>query len=67
MIQKLLAWIAFALAMLFVVLSIAALATWEGDDGGTGRILFWTSITTLVISTLLAMATLVVAAFQSDT
>jgi cytochrome c biogenesis factor len=67
MIQKLLAWIAFALAMLFVVLSVAALATWEGDDGGTGRMLFWGAIATLVISMLLAVATLVVSAFQSDT
>ena len=67
MIQKLLAWIAFALAMLFVVLAVAALATWEGDDGGTGRMLVWGAIATLVISMLLAVATLVVSAFQSDT
>lgn len=67
MIQKLLAWIAFALAMLFVVLAVAALAAWEGDEGGTGRMLFWGAIATLVISMLLAVATLVVSAFQSDT
>lgn len=67
MIQKLLAWLAFALAMLFVVFSVAALVTWDGDDGGTGRTLFWCAVATVAISILLAIATLVVSAFQSDT
>lgn len=67
MIRNLLAWLAFALAMLFVILSITGLFIWAPPDGGTGRILVWfCAIPFLITSIVLVIALMIVSAFQSD-
>lgn len=67
MIRNVLAWLSFALAMLFAALAVAGLMTWQSPDGGTGGMLVWYgAVPLLVTSIVLVVALLVVSAFQSD-
>jgi hypothetical protein len=70
MLTKLFAWLAVSLGLLFVALSIAGLFLWDSadPDGGFGATLFWFGgIPMLVLSVLMGVTLLVLAAFESDT
>ena len=62
MIQRVLAWSSLALAMLFVILSLAILFA-GGALGAMVKTLVWAAIGSLVIAMLLAVALLMMAAF----
>jgi hypothetical protein len=65
MITKILAWSSFGTMLLFAVLALVSLYAWE-DLGETGPMLVWFgALPLLVTSILLAVAILVVSAFDS--
>ncbi|MFM1997552.1 MAG: hypothetical protein RLZZ111_1939 [Planctomycetota bacterium] len=63
MIQRVLAWSSLALAMLFVILSLAILFA-GASLGAMVKTLMWAAIGALVLAMLLAVALLVMAAFS---
>lgn len=69
MLTKLFAWLTVSLGLLFIALSIAGLFLWDSADpgGGLGATLFWFGgIPMLVLSLLMGVALLVMAALESD-
>jgi hypothetical protein len=67
MLPKALAWSSLGLAILFVVLASTGVFAWESLGDDTARMLFrFGAIPALAVALLLALAVLVVSAFQSQ-
>ena len=66
MIVKLLAWIALALALVFVGLGLAGVFAWDSLGADTAKTLFyWGAIPALGLSLLVAFVLLIVSAFKA--
>ncbi|MFM8734509.1 MAG: hypothetical protein ACKOC8_04865 [Pirellulales bacterium] len=67
MITKVLAWSSFGLGLLFVILTLISIFSWEslGEETAYGLVVYG-AVPLLVVSILLAITLLVMSAFSSD-
>jgi hypothetical protein len=67
MVPRLLAWTSLGATILFAILGITFVFAWESLGEAQARLVWYGAVSLLMLAILLAVAALIVAAFQADT